>query len=106
MEIEQQWHQNQHEISEEEFVHVLNFLCNLQKPPHKRHLVDTPETFKNNYDDLTDIVEATEDKDELEGDLEELLQLDDNQPINTRKRKSVSLCQHKLQGPTSYRSRS
>jgi hypothetical protein len=86
-EIEQQWQQNQHEISEEEFVHILNFLCNLQKPANKRHLGDTPETFNHNYNDLTDIVEATEDRDELESDFEDLLQLDDDQPINPRKRK-------------------
>jgi hypothetical protein len=55
------------EISEEEFIHVLNFLCNLQKPTNKRHLDDTPETFNDNYEDLTDIVEATEDVDNLEG---------------------------------------
>jgi len=31
-EIEQQWRQNWNEVSVEEFVHTLNFLCNLQNP--------------------------------------------------------------------------
>jgi hypothetical protein len=69
-------------------------------------LGNTPETLNDNYDNLTDIVKATEDRDELEDDFEELLQLDDDQPINPRKRKSVILCRHKLQGQTGYRSRS
>jgi hypothetical protein len=62
--------------------------------------------LNNNYDDLTDIMEATEDRDELQGDFEDLLQLNYDQPINPRERRSVSLCQHKLQGRTGYRSRS
>ncbi len=49
MEIEQQWQQNQHEISEEEFIHTLNFLCNLQKPANGKQLGNNPETFNDNY---------------------------------------------------------
>jgi hypothetical protein len=106
-EIEQQWQQNQHEISEEEFVHNLNFLCNLQKPANGKQLGNNPETFNDNYEDLTEVKveEATVDRYELESDFEDLLHIDNDQPINPRKRKSVSLCQHKLQGRTGYRSR-
>ncbi len=34
-EVEQQWQQNQHEISEEEFVHTFNFLHGLQEPKNQ-----------------------------------------------------------------------
>jgi len=105
LEIEQQWQQNQHELSEEEFVHALNFLCDLQKPAKIKPLADTLETFNNNYEDLSDIEDTTKDSDKPESKFKDLLHHDDDQPINPRKRKSVSLCRHKLQGRTGYRSR-
>jgi len=104
-EIERQWQQNTHEISEEEFVHALNFLCNLQKPANRKHLYDNPETFNDNSEDLADIIKATEDGDELEADFEDLLHLNNDQPIKPKKRKNVSLCRHKLQGRIGYWSR-
>ncbi len=68
---------------------------------------ENPKTF-NDYDDLTEVKveEATEDRYEFESDFEDLLHIDNDQPNNPRKRKSVSLCRHKLQGQTGYRSRS
>jgi hypothetical protein len=61
-EIEQQWQQNQHETSEEEFIRTLNFFCNLQNPANGEQSSKNPETF-NDYDDLTEVKveEATED---------------------------------------------
>jgi hypothetical protein len=106
-EIEQQWQQNHHEISEEEFVNTLNFLCNFQKPANGKQLSNNQETFNDDYEDLTEVkVEgATEVRYEIDSDFEDLLHPDNGQPINPRKRKSVSLCRHKLQGRTSYQSR-
>ncbi len=104
-EIEQQWQQNQHELSEEEFVQALNFLCNLQKPAEIKPWSTTSETFNDTYEALTDDEDITEDSDEHEGDFENLLHLDNDQPTNLKKRKNVSLCRHKLQGQTGYRSR-
>jgi hypothetical protein len=105
MEMERQWQQSQHELSEEEFVQALNFLCDLQKLAKIKPLGDTLETFNDNYKDLADIEDTTEDSDEHEREFEALLQLDDDQPINLRKRKNVSPCRHKLQGRTGYKSR-
>jgi hypothetical protein len=102
-EIEQQWQQSQHELSKEEFIQALNFLCDLQKPAEIKPLGDTLETF--NDDSLVDDEDTTEDSDKHERHFKVLLHLDDDQPTNLRKRKSVSLCRHKLQGRTGYRSR-
>jgi hypothetical protein len=46
-EVEQQWQQNQHEISEEEFVHTINFLHKLQKPENKEPLSNTNGGFND-----------------------------------------------------------
>jgi hypothetical protein len=104
-EIEQQWQQNQHEISEEEFVHTLNFLCDLQKPGNEKHVGNTTRAFNDNYEDLPKVNEDAEDGDELESDFEDLGHIGNYQPTNSRKRKSVSLCRHKLQERAGYRSR-
>jgi hypothetical protein len=98
MEIERQWQLSQHELSEEEFVHALNFLCNLRKPAKIKPLGDTLETFNDNYEDLAEFDDTTEDSDDHEREFKVLLRLDGDQPIDLRKRKSVSLCRHKLQG--------
>jgi hypothetical protein len=65
-EIERQWQLSQHELYEEEFVHALNFLCNLQKPAKIKPLGDTLETFNDNYEDLADFDDTTEDSDDHE----------------------------------------
>jgi hypothetical protein len=105
-EIQQQWQQNQNEISEEEFVHTLNFFCGLQEPINEQHLGNTNRAINNNYEDLTEADEDTEDEDELESDFGDLEQIGDEQPTNLRRRKSISLCRYKLQGRTGYRSKS
>lgn len=63
---------------------------------------NTTRAFKDNYVDLTEVEEDAGNGGEFESDSEDLLYIDDNQPTNPRKRKSVSLCQHKLQGRTDY----
>ncbi len=40
-EVEQQWKQNQHEVSEEEFVNTVNFFYELQEPEQKKERGDT-----------------------------------------------------------------
>jgi len=105
-EIERQWQQNQHEISEEEFVHTLNFFCDLQKTKSGQHLGNTTRAINNNYKDFTEVNENMEDEDEPKSDFGDLEQIGEDQLTNPRKRKSVSLCRHKLQGRTGYRSRS
>jgi hypothetical protein len=59
---------------------------------------NTLETFNNDYEDLEDFDDTTEDSEDHECEFKVLLRLDGNQPIDIRKRKSVSLCRHKLQG--------
>ncbi len=76
--IEQQWQQSQHELSEEEFIQTLNFLCDLQKPTEIKPLGDTFETFHDNYEDLADNEDTTEDSDRHERNLKVLLHLDDD----------------------------
>jgi hypothetical protein len=85
-EIEKLWQQNKHEISEEEFVHTFNFFCNLQNPANGKQF--------NDYEDLTKgkVEEADEDEYNFESNFEDLLTMDNDQPIYPRKRKSVSLC--------------
>jgi hypothetical protein len=101
-EIERQWQQNQREISEEEFVHTLNFFYDLQKPRSGRHLGNTTRAINDNYEHLTEVNEDMEDEDEPESDFGDLEQISNDQPTNPRKRKSVSLCWYKLQGRTGY----
>ncbi len=104
-EIEQQWQQNQHELSREEFVQAWNFLNNLQKPAKNEPWSNTFEAYNNAYENPTDDEDIAEDSDEHEDDLKNLLHLNDDQPTNLKKRKDVSLCRHKLQRRPGYRSR-
>ena len=96
-EIEQQWRQNQNEISEEEFVHTLNFLCDLQKPARTKLSDDNLGPLDVNYKDLTHVEDFIGDGDEPEDEFEDLPQVDDDQLYHLSKRKHVSLCRHKLQ---------
>jgi len=88
-EIQQQWRQNQNDISAEEFARDLNFLCNLQG-------LDKSETNHGRLSDacqnLDDVEDFMEDGTDLEA--EELGAL----PRDNLKRKQISLCRHKLQG--------
>jgi hypothetical protein len=98
LEIEQQWQQNQNEISAEEFVHNLNFLCNLQNPARTTSSDNNQGRFDGNCQDLTDVKDFTGPEDDLEEEYEELPPIDDQQLCHLSKRKHVSLCRHKLQG--------
>jgi hypothetical protein len=105
-ELEQQWQQNQHEISEEEFVHTINFLCRLQEPKTREHLSNTTGGVDKIYENPPETNDDSENEDEPESNFGYLDHLSDEQPTYPMKRKSVSLCRHKLQGRTGYRSRS
>jgi hypothetical protein len=96
LEIEQQPRQNQNELSEEDFVHTLNFLCNLQTPTRTKSSDTNQGHF--NYGNLIDVEDFTGDEDDPEDEYEELPLLDDQQFCHISKRKHVSLCRHKLQG--------
>jgi hypothetical protein len=105
MEIEHQWQQNQHELSGEEFVQAWNFLNNLQKPAKKRPWSNTFKVFNKAFKNHTDDRDTAEDSDEHKNDFKNLPHLDNDQPTNPKKRKSVSLCWHKLQRRPGYKSR-
>ncbi len=104
-EIEHQWQHDEHELSGEKFVHAWNFLNNLQKPAKKWHCSNTIKVFNNAYENHTDDKDTAEDSNEHKNDFKNLPHLDNDQPTNWKKRKSVSLCQHKLQRRPGYRSR-
>jgi hypothetical protein len=95
LEIEQQWQQNQDELSKEEFVHTLNFFGNLQKPA--KPFDNNQRHFDSKYKDLTDVEDFTEDEDDYEDDYKLIPQNDERQFRQISKRNQVSLCRHKLQ---------
>jgi hypothetical protein len=88
-EIQQQWRQNQKNISAEEFARNLNLLYNFQGPAKSEtdhgHLSDAHQY-------LDDVEDFMEDQTDLEEEKLEALRRDD------LKRKRISLCRHKLQG--------
>jgi hypothetical protein len=90
-ELQQQWQQNQHDISAEEFTQNWNFLCNLQSPGTTK----TGNTDHRHLDDVHQNLTDEEDFTEVETDAEkeEL----DKLPLINHKRKWISLCKHKLQ---------
>jgi hypothetical protein len=97
--VQQQWQQNQYDISAEEFAQNLNFLCNLQSPdttgtgyPDHRHLHDVHQNLTDD-EDFTEVETDTE-KEQLE-----------KLPLINHKRKRISLCRHKLQGRAYHRFR-
>jgi hypothetical protein len=96
-EVEQKWEQNQHEISQEEFADKINFFHEFQEPEQEKNWVDT----NSGYSEATGKNLVTdgdlENEDEPGNGLEDLY---DNHPANQPRRKSVSLCRHKLQGRT------
>jgi hypothetical protein len=104
-EKEQQWRQNQNEISEEEFVHTMNFLCKLQNPARTRPSDNNQAHFDGNYDDLADIKDFTGNQNDAEEGYEELSRMDDKSFRHLNKRKHVSLCRHKLQSRAHGQSR-
>jgi hypothetical protein len=96
-EVEQQWQQNQKEISEEEFVYTINFLHRLREPKTREPLSCTnggySETTK--HDSKTD--DDSENEDDSESRFRPLSPLCHEWPIQQARRKSLSLCRHKLQ---------
>jgi hypothetical protein len=105
-EVEQQWEQNQHEIPEEKFVSTVNFFHELQKPEHN---LDWDNTNSGDHwitEDYPETDGTSEDRDRFEYDLDDLLHFSNDRTTYQPKRKSISLCRHKLQGRTGCRSRS
>jgi hypothetical protein len=96
-ELEQQWQQNQHEILEEEFVHTINFLHGLQEPETKEPLSHTNGGFSETTEDTSVTDDNLENEDDSESGLRSLSPLCNERQIQQARRKSLSLCRHKLQ---------
>jgi hypothetical protein len=105
-EVEQQWQQNQHEMTVKEFVHTINFLCGLQKPRNEGPFSNNTGRVNESYKDPPEDDDDLDNEDKSESDFGDLDQISDEQPTNPIRRKSISLCRHKLQGKTGYRSKS
>jgi hypothetical protein len=95
--MEQQWQQNHHEILEEEFVHTINFLHGLQEPESKEHLSNTNGGFNEITEDTSETNNNSENEDNTESGFRPLSHLCNERPIQQTRRKSLSLCRHKLQ---------
>ncbi len=67
-------------------------------------MANTARAVDDNCEDITEANKDTEDKDKTEDDFADLEPISNDQPTNSRKRKSISLCRHKLLGQTGYRS--
>ncbi len=103
-EVEQQWQQNQHEISEDEFVHTINFLHGLQEPETKEPLSNTNGGFNEITEDTSETDDDSDNKDDTER-FKPLSHLCNERPIQLARRKSLSLCRHKRQRRIGGRSR-
>lgn len=95
-ETEQQWKQNQHQLSGDEFVNAFNFFHDFRKPELKGKL--SKATSRNSDNDNED--SSQENEDETEGDLEEVFHLTNNNPISHLRRKTIRIRRHKLQRRT------
>jgi hypothetical protein len=104
-EIQQQWEQNQHEISEEEYVSTLNFLHELQEPEHDQDWDNLNSGDHWTTEDHLETNDTSEDKDEVEYDLDNFLYFSNDQTTYQPKRKNISLCRHKLQRRLGCKSR-
>jgi hypothetical protein len=100
-ETEQQWKQNQRQISEEEFVNMVNFFHNLRKPELERKWSNVNLRDSDDDDENSD----QENEDEAENDFKEIGHLTTNHPTSQLRWKTISLCRHKLQGRTGCRPR-
>jgi hypothetical protein len=89
-EVQQQWQQNQHDTSVEEFAQNWNFLCNFQGSDKSK--IDHGR-LNDGHQNLDDVEDFMEDDTDFEEDNFEALGRGQN-----LKRKRVSLCRHKLQG--------
>jgi len=88
--VQQQWQQNWHDTSAEEFAQNWNFLCNFQGPAKSR--IDHG-CLSGTHQNLDDIEDFMKDDTDFEEEKFEALEREKN-----LKRKRVSLCGHKLQG--------
>ncbi len=97
-EVKQQWKQNQHELLEEEFVDTVNLFYKLQEPEHNQDWGNTNSGYHQITENYPETSSTLEDEDEPEYDLDDLLHFSEDRPTSQPKRKSISLCRHKLQG--------
>ncbi len=91
-EVRQQWQQNRHDTSAEEFAQNWNFLSTLQGPDMTRSGPPDPRRLTGVHQNLTDNEDPTEVETDSENDEFE------KTPLSNPKRKRISLCRHKLQG--------
>jgi hypothetical protein len=91
-EVKQQWPQNRHDTSAEEFAKNWNFLWTLQGP-------DTTQTDYLDHGHLTNVHQnLTDEEDSTEVETDDENEELGKSPLNKSKRKRISLCRHKLQG--------
>jgi hypothetical protein len=100
--MEQQWKQNQHQLSEEEFVNTVNFFHDFRKPELEGK---SDEATSRDYNDNGTGL-SQENEDEAEGNFEEIYHLANNHPTSHCKGKTIRKCRHKLQQRTGCNHRS
>jgi hypothetical protein len=91
-EVQQQWQQNRHDTSAEEFAQSWNFLWTLQGPDTTRASYPNHGYLTNVHQSLADEEDSTEVETDDENEEFGKIQL------KIPKRKQISLCRHKLQG--------
>ncbi len=99
-EIEQKWQQNQHETSEEVFVHTINFFNGHQEHKIKPHLSNLHWGFNKITKNTPENNDDSEIEDKLESNYGPFCHCRNEQLAYQIRRKSVSLCRNKLQGRT------
>jgi hypothetical protein len=92
-ETEQQWKQNQQQLSEEEFINMVNFFHDFKKPELEEIL--SKATTRNYDDDDKDSIQ--ENKDETEGNFGEVFHLNNDHLTGHLRRKTIGFYRHKLQ---------
>jgi hypothetical protein len=95
-EVEQQWEQNQHEIPEEEFISTVNFFYELQEPEHNQDWGNTNSGYHQITENYPETDDTSEDENGPGHNLDDLLHFSDDRLTYQSKRKSTSLCRHKL----------
>ncbi len=92
-ETEQQWKQNLHQLSGDDFVNTINFFHNIRKPElgGRSNKYTTRKPNGDNRD------QSQENKDEAQDDFEEVNNLSSNHQACHSRRKAIELCRHKLQ---------
>ncbi len=72
----------------------------IQEPEYKKDWGDTNSGYHEITEDYPETDGNSEDEDKPEYDLNDLYNLSNYQPTSHTRRKSISLCRHKLQGRT------